>query len=215
MCIMLTNLRAAYCVFGGGLALLTLFYMKQRDFRSLKAVTITIVLALILLMTLTNKPIDSMLFIVQRIATAPENLIQNGKVESAVTAEASGNTRLHIWSSLSNLMLEKKMFLGSGFAGPYLFFPEIGTAHNQYMDVFFRTGPIGLGLYLTLWLTLLIRSFKYAPELGIALITWLLFGLLHETTKFSYGAFLFFALLSLSQNGWGKESGKPQMPTET
>jgi hypothetical protein len=197
-CILLTNLRAAYCVFGGGIIMLTFLYIKQRSFRSIKTAAAALALAFILLITLTNRPIDSMLFIAQRITTVKQHLIAESP------AETSGSTRLHVWEKLGDFMLENKKVLGSGFAGPYLFFPEIGTAHNQYMDVLFRTGPIGLGIYLALWLTLLARSFKYSPELGVALLAWFLFGLLHETTKYSYGAFIFFTLLSLSQRGWDR-----------
>lgn len=48
-------------------------------------------------------------------------------------------------------MIDNKVWLGSGFAGPYLFDAAIGSRHSQYVDVLFRTGPIRLVLYLGLW----------------------------------------------------------------
>ena len=52
------------------------------------------------------------------------------------------------------------MFLGSGFAGPYLYDFAIGSTHSQYLDVMFRTGPLGLCLYLGLWGMLIWGAFS-------------------------------------------------------
>ena len=204
MVIVCTNIRAGLATIALALMLLAVFYLAKSNWRGLIIIALTLLLAGLLAETLTNQPFASILFHTDRTLASYHKLQQGAEI---MTSE---NIRLHIWGSISTLILEKQMWLGSGFAGPYLFFPEIGSTHNQYLDVLLRTGPIGLALYLSLWGLLLWRSFRYAPELGVAMLSWLIFGLVHESTKFSYGAFIFFSLLCLSQYGWERRHTPPQ-----
>lgn len=134
-----------------------------------------------------------------------ETMIEHNYAEGG---EASGKIRLGIWSILLNRMIDDRMWFGSGFAGPYLFDAAMGSAHSQYVDILFRTGPLGLILYLGLWVVVVWRCFRYSVELGVAMLAWFIFGFFNETTKYSYGAFLFFSLLSFAWHGW-TQAGHP------
>ncbi len=134
---------------------------------------------------------------------------------SAEGGEVSGKIRIEIWRTITQIMVEGQMWTGSGFAGPYLLEAAIGSAHNQYIDILFRMGPIGLALYLCLWGGLVWRCFGHSPELGCGVLAWFVFGFFNETTKYSYGAFLFFSLLSLARFGWMPTSSKDQDAVRT
>lgn len=90
--------------------------------------------------------------------------------------------------------------IGSSYRGIYLLFDEFkdgGSTHNQYTDVFLRTGLLG-GL---LWLYLLYRIIRFcSPDKGllVGLVSILIYGLFHETFKESHGSFVFGMLLSCS-----------------
>jgi hypothetical protein len=111
----------------------------------------------------------------------------------------SESTRLDIWTRSVQFVLENNPLLGSGLAGGYLIFNDdfYGSAHSQYIDVFLRTGLIGSIIYLLLWFQLLVGAFRVSPGLFGGMLAILVFGLFHETTKLSYGAFLFFIFLNL------------------
>lgn len=90
--------------------------------------------------------------------------------------------------------------IGSSYRGIYLLFDEFkdgGATHNQYTDVFLRTGLLG-GL---LWLYLLYRSVRFCGSdrgLSAGLVSILIYGLFHETFKLPHGSFVFGMLLSFS-----------------
>ena len=89
---------------------------------------------------------------------------------------------------------------GSNFQGLFMLYDEFKggvSTHNQYMDVLLRVGLIGV----ILWLYLLYRIYKFCKNddgLLFGLIAILIYGLVHETFKLSYGSFLFGMLLSFS-----------------
>ena len=89
---------------------------------------------------------------------------------------------------------------GSNFQGLFMVYDEFKagvSTHNQYMDVLLRVGLIGV----ILWLYLLYRIYKFCKNddgLLFGLIAILIYGLVHETFKLSYGSFLFGMLLSFS-----------------
>lgn len=127
---------------------------------------------------------------------------------SGIGDSASGNltvdnesesTRLEIWTRSVQFVLENNPLLGSGLAGGYLIFDDdfYGSAHSQYVDIFLRTGIIGSMIYLLLWFRLLAGAFRVSPGLFGGMMAILVFGFFHETTKLSYGAFLFFIFLNL------------------
>ena len=89
---------------------------------------------------------------------------------------------------------------GSNYQGLYLLYDEFegsASTHNQYSDIFLRTGLLG-GL---LWLFLLYRVFRFCSHdrgLQVGLVSILIYGFFHETFKLSQGSFVFGMLLSFS-----------------
>ena len=83
----------------------------------------------------------------------------------------------------------------------------IGSAHGQYNDVLFRTGFIGLGIYL--YVLQKLGSYLYKIDLGLFLgfIGVLVFGLFHETFKVSHGAFVLAFLIGM----WATELRKKKI----
>jgi O-antigen ligase len=87
---------------------------------------------------------------------------------------------------------------GSGYLGSWIMIDSLsGSAHNQYLDVFFRTGIIGFCCYLWL-LYRLLRFLKFnEPSLFWGFVGVLIYGLFHETFKLSQGAFILSFLLGM------------------
>ncbi len=229
-CIAVSFGRATGLAMLGATMLLAILYCHRRDWHSLMRLSLSLSLSLMLVLAFVGnglndllmsekKRMDGVVAFVEKLnvsQTTPES-------DSALTTlptdsramidrlyaeggEASGNIRMEIWGALVHRIIDDQMWLGSGFAGPYLFDAAIGSAHSQYVDILFRMGPIGLALYLGLWGTLLWRCFRHSPELGCGIFAWFIYGFFHETTKYSYGAFLFFSLLSLAWFGWQHSS---------
>lgn len=226
-CIVISYGRAAGLAMLAGIALLTLLQVNSRDWAGLKNLAISVGLAGVMTVLVVGQGMGDLARSQTRLATSAVSLIPEKFWEQAIATwlpkdtqtspetiraeversyaeggEASGRIRLIIWSSLLDKMMNKRMLFGSGFAGPYLHDPAIGSTHSQYLDIMFRMGPVGLCLYLGLWGVLVLGSFRQSRELGCAMLAWFLFGFFNETTKYSYGAFLFFTLLSFSWYGW-------------
>jgi O-antigen ligase len=98
--------------------------------------------------------------------------------------------------------LSNSPFFGSGFLGVWIMFDNLaGAAHNQLLDVMFRTGVLGfLG-----FIYLLYRIVKYNFRLQnwavlVSLAGILVIGFFHETFKLSQGAFVFAFLAAQSFN---------------
>jgi O-antigen ligase len=106
--------------------------------------------------------------------------------------DSSEGSRLIIWRRIIDYIIFHPF--GSGYLGA-AFVIDYGAAHNQYIDILLRMGWIGLVFYMLLWYNIL--SFFWKQNyLRAALLSFFVFGLFHETTKLSYGAFIFFALYS-------------------
>ena len=78
-----------------------------------------------------------------------------------------------------------------------LFEDRVGSAHGQFNDVLFRTGIIGLFVYLFLLYKL--GKFLLHNHMGLCLgfIGIIVYGLFHETFKLSHGAFVLAFLFGL------------------
>jgi len=118
------------------------------------------------------------------------------QAQSLDTASSEGY-RLYVAKQISEFLMDHPL-TGSNFSGLYLLFPEYGgsaSTHNQYSDVFLRTGLLGFCLYS--YLIIKVGSF-FRQEKGVlfGLIAILVYGLFHETFKLGYGGFIFGFLLS-------------------
>ena len=82
-----------------------------------------------------------------------------------------------------------------------MFEDQSGSAHNQYTDILFRTGMLGMAAYLYLLFKLFFFLFKTDPGLFWGFVGMLIYGVFHETFKESHGGFIFAFLLGmLGQN---------------
>tara|TARA_B100000795_G_scaffold269901_1_gene261022 strand:+ start:6404 stop:7615 length:1212 start_codon:yes stop_codon:yes gene_type:complete len=90
-------------------------------------------------------------------------------------------------------------FTGSGFLGCWIIFASGEcSAHSQYGDVLFRTGFIGLFIYLFILFQVFKYLKKYHRDLFFGFIGALIFGLFNETFKLSQGAFILTFLIGIT-----------------
>jgi hypothetical protein len=131
--------------------------------------------------------------------------------------EESLMVRLLIWDILATKVFRniQTAVLGYGQLGPsYVGDPIVSphgvfitrySAHNEYMDALTRSGLVGVGLYLVLYLTLLYSMVMYVWRgetlgatmlaLAIGLVMAAGYGMLHETTRYPPFAILFWVLV--------------------
>ncbi len=113
--------------------------------------------------------------------------------------ESSEGFRYYVLIHILDYLSAHPLF-GSSYQGLYLLYDEFSdgaSTHNQYTDIFLRTGLLG-GL---LWLFLLYRLFRFCSNdkgLQVGLVSILIYGFFHETFKLSQGSFVFGMLLSFS-----------------
>ena len=115
--------------------------------------------------------------------------------------------RIFLIKSILEYVAASPLF-GSGYLGIWVILDDgIGSANGQYNDVLFRTGFIGLGIYL--YVLQKLGSYLYKIDLGLFLgfIGVLVFGLFHETFKVSHGAFVLAFLIGM----WATELRKKKI----
>ncbi len=89
-------------------------------------------------------------------------------------------------------------FTGSGYLGVWILFEDLsGSAHNQYFDVLFRTGIFGFAAYVYLMYRLMRFLHLREPGLFWGMVGILIYGLVHETFKLSYGLFMLSFMLGM------------------
>ena len=113
----------------------------------------------------------------------------------------SEGTRLYIASRLLDFVVRNPL-TGSGYLGAWVLRDAFGSAHGQYMDVLFRTGPIGFFLYLCILIGLMRYLWRSHEALFWGVAGVLVYGLFHETFKESQGAFIFAFLVGLMAQSW-------------
>ena len=118
---------------------------------------------------------------------------------SLVIEDASTLERLMIYNNIFNyIFASDNILLGSGFLGVWILNDDlINSAHNQYLDVLFRSGFIGFLLYLWILIRISIFLKKCDLSLFIGFVGVLVFGLFNETFKESQGSFLLSFLLGM------------------
>lgn len=111
--------------------------------------------------------------------------------------DASEGVRLLIWRKIIEF-ITCNPFTGSGYLGVWILFENhSGSAHNQLVDVLFRTGIIGFSVYIFLLCKLLRFLHLREPGLFWGVIGILIYGLFHETFKESQGGFILAFLLGM------------------
>jgi len=129
--------------------------------------------------------------------TTKANVYTSRLVREYTDKDTSLGYRVYVANQAINFVFENP-FTGSGFLGVWIMFDEIkGSAHSQFIDVFFRLGFIGFFIYM--FFTYKIMRFLYLKDLGlfVGFIGMLSYGLFHETFKLSHGAFVFAFLFAM------------------
>jgi O-antigen ligase len=125
------------------------------------------------------------------------------QVVAALADEStSEGTRLYITFRILEFVI-RNPFTGAGYLGPWaLRDPAFGSAHGQYLDVLFRTGPVGFFLYIgiLLWIMRYLKRSQQALFFGMSGA--LVYGLFHETFKESQGAFILAFLIGMAAQAW-------------
>tara|TARA_A100001011_G_scaffold388787_2_gene469108 strand:+ start:273 stop:1451 length:1179 start_codon:yes stop_codon:yes gene_type:complete len=110
---------------------------------------------------------------------------------------SSEGYRIFLIKSILEYVASSPVF-GSGYLGIWIILDDgIGSAHGQFNDVLFRTGIVGLGIYLYILQKLGSYLYKYDLGLFLGFIGVLVFGLFHETFKVSHGAFVLAFLIGM------------------
>lgn len=110
---------------------------------------------------------------------------------------ASEGFRVFMMKTITEFVFNNPL-TGSGYLGSWILFDDLsGSAHNQYLDVLFRTGVVGFCAYLWLLYRLLRFLKRHEPSLYWGVIGVLIYGLFHETFKLSQGAFILSFMLGM------------------
>jgi O-antigen ligase len=140
---------------------------------------------------------------------------------ATVSAGASDPTnsigmRFVIWGQALSYV-EQHPLTGSGFLGVWVL-PELegiaGSAHNQYLDVLFRTGVVGMVMYLSMLGFIVARFRRDQRPLFWGVIGVLIYGLFHETFKESQGACLLAVFLGIAAEMRRRERQSPRPVAE-
>ena len=119
--------------------------------------------------------------------------------ENFTNPQSSEGYRIMLFAHVFEYVLQHPLY-GSSYRGisqVYDYFNNVGSVHNQYLDVLLRVGIIGIFF----WLFLIYRIFQFCKKdssLLVGFIGILIYGLFHETFRMSYGSFIFGMLLSFS-----------------
>ena len=111
--------------------------------------------------------------------------------------ESSEGFRIFLIKKVLSFVLSNPI-TGGGYLGVWVLFEDLsGSAHNQYLDILFRTGIFGLFIYIYL-LYLIISTLKNIDKsLFWGVLGVIIYGFFHETFKLSQGAFVFSFLLGV------------------
>lgn len=97
-------------------------------------------------------------------------------------------------------------FMGAGFLGVWILIDDqSGSAHNQFLDILFRTGLLGFVAYIYILVQISIFLYKKDKSLFFGFISTLVYGFFHETFKLSQGAFILTFLLGFTYSNKQKK----------
>lgn len=172
---------------------------------------LVVIMGMLLAMTLASQISVGLRFRTISLISAVE--VWMGNKEQHL-ADASADMRVQIWKNLLGKLTDSPInfILGYGQLGPSFigdplkyesgYVVQQYSAHNDYLDVFVRTGVIGLILYLTVFYSVIICAWKCrgnAPgsvefmyyHLVFALFGVVIYGMFHETTRYPWFGVLF------------------------
>ena len=79
------------------------------------------------------------------------------KLHRTISSEDKTSGRYEIWLDTIHLIYEKLLF--GYFFSPYSDFSEFGTPHNQYLEIFYKSGMSGFLLYFSSLIILVVLTF--------------------------------------------------------
>lgn len=111
----------------------------------------------------------------------------------------SEGIRIDTWKSMLNYMRENmKLFFGTSYLGPWILKDiQVSSSHNQFIDVFFRSGIVGFSLIFFTVISTIINLFRNNVTIYIMGLVLLVYGLFHETFKETQGALILSLLLMI------------------
>lgn len=110
---------------------------------------------------------------------------------------SSEGTRFYIWGKIFSYVLQNPL-TGSGFLGSWVLEDRFGSAHNQYMDVLFRTGFFGFIGYLVILYQVSLHLYRSHRSLFWGIMGVFTYGMFHETFKESQGAVVLAVLVAMA-----------------
>jgi O-antigen ligase len=125
----------------------------------------------------------------------------NNVIAALDDRSTSEGTRLYIASRILEFVARNPL-TGSGYLGVWMLRDSFGSAHNQYTDVLFRTGIIGLFVYGAILLAVMRHLQREHEGLFWGTFSVLVYGLFHETFKESQGAFICAFLVGMMAQAW-------------
>jgi len=172
-------------------------WLKRPNLKSRRVFTIAgIILALLLIVSLLNEYFSEVFqFYMDRLFSLTQ--ADGESTFDFSNTDASEGFRVMLFHKVLKF-IACNPFTGSGYLGVWILFPDLsGSAHNQYLDVLFRTGIFGFSAYVFLLYRLLKFLWLREPGLFWGLTGVLIFGLVHETFKLSHGLFILAFLLGM------------------
>jgi hypothetical protein len=136
------------------------------------------------------------------VPTAYENFNQVSLFGYAFYNDTSEGRRLLGWLYAFNWLIDNNIFTGSGFIGiNSISERSYGSLHSDIIDITFRTGIVGLIIYLSYYFStlyqLLIRNCNTE---FFTLLSLLIYSLFNETTRISVVGQIIFILISFTLN---------------
>ncbi len=188
--VLLTFSRGAIVALVGSVVLFTMVYplrwLTRPSVRGLWGAAGTLAVAVVLGVCLR-------VFLPTTFDFFGERLFQLDRTLSEATnPDASAGVRVEIAKAIVGYVSGHPL-TGSGYLGVWILPDapaETNSAHNQYTDVLFRTGFLGLAVYLYLLARLMRWLFRGQPALFWGMVATLIYCFFHDIFKESEGAFV-------------------------
>jgi O-antigen ligase len=124
-------------------------------------------------------------------------IFQDGNLSTTLSdSETSEGYRVTTWMEIFEFVLRNPV-TGSGFLGSWVYLPDQGSSHSEYIDKFTRLGMFGFIVYVIL----LKKIYSFLLEKHLYLFAafggGLTYGFFHETFSLSQGAVIFSFILVL------------------
>ena len=125
---------------------------------------------------------------------------KNGTDQIDLDQDSSEGYRLFMLKNVLKYVFYNPI-TGAGFLGVWILYDDkSGSAHGQFVDVFFRTGFTGLIIYLIILFKILRFSFNNDKGFYWGIIAIIIYGFFHETFKLSQGSFILSFLIGYTAN---------------